>query len=870
MKKVGLIGLVALVAIVGWWLWRGQHGKPIAAPSHAGSAVTSASVSRVPGTDRAAARVEVSVSDAKGPIANAVVRLVGDGGAIEVAKTNRDGVAHVAELAPGAWTISASAPGHVPVAAPERTLAAGETANVVLVLELGGRSLIGTVSDASGGPIAGARVDAAVLGGRAQRSDAVASMFTGSDGRYALTTGEGEVLVAVHHPDYSPQQRYTEVGAAGATVDFLLVPGGVIEGVVRDQRSHEVVPSAWVEAELDRGSTMLGEVSAHHIAAASDGHFRITGLRPGAYALSARAGDRRSTSPTVVGLGVAEQVTDVTILVGRGVTVRGLVVDEAGQPAPHVRLRSFGRQDLGAEVRSDDKGAFAIAGLAPGRYALAGESDDYVFASSPTPVELGTHDVDGVRVRVRRGMRVHGRVQPPQACAIRLASEAPMAGPALGGRAQADARPDGTFELGPIAPGSYTARARCPSGDEGAAKVEVQRGGGDLTIAVTRGASIAGRVVDAKGTPVAGASVNAGSGGRTEITNGMITSGAAAMTAADGTFELTGLDAATYQLSVLHRGRPLPMKSRDKATVAVAAGEHKAGVELVVDRPDGVIRGTVTGPDGKPLADAWVSVEQSFDDLLDGATTPGSSRMITVESDDSGDGGDAGMIAPVLTDAAGHFEITGLPRTPFTVVAEARAGALRGRVSKVTPDATITIPIASVRQLSGVVHVDAPPSFFSVELDGPSAAQRTFAWTDGSFAFARVDPGDYVVRVTSSAGTGEAKVTVGPDGGHVEITLTSNAVITGKLADKDGKAMPDLGVTAVPDTGDGQLQISLEGPPPTSGPDGTFHVETKPGKVVLVVLMPGAPALKRGLVAEAGQTLDIGTFVVAPRPPPKP
>jgi hypothetical protein len=38
---------------------------------------------------------------------------------------------------------------------------------------------------------------------------------------------------------------------------------------------------------------------------------------------------------------------------------------------------------------------------------------------------------------------------------------------------------------------------------------------------------------------VAGASVNAATGNRTEVVNGMITSGTAALTGADGAFELT-------------------------------------------------------------------------------------------------------------------------------------------------------------------------------------------------------------------------------------------------------------------------------------------------------------------------------------------
>jgi protocatechuate 3,4-dioxygenase beta subunit len=349
----------------------------------------------------------------------------------------------------------------------------------------------------------------------------------------------------------------------------------------------------------------------------------------------------------------------------------------------------------------------------------------------------------------------------------------------------------------------------------------------------------------------------------------MVTSGVAAVTSAAGEFELTNLAATSYQLNVLDRGRPLPMKSKAAAKVTLAAGEHKTGVELVVDRPDGVIQGTVTGPDGKPLADAWVSVEQSFDDMISDmlAQQEGGSHEISVEARD--DGGESNSIAPVLTDANGHFAIANLPRVPWTVTAEAQAGKLRGRLVKITPDATIAIPISNIRELTGTVHVTgATPPYFTVELQGPTSAQRAFAWSDGTFAFARVDPGDYTINVSSSAGTAEAKVTVGADNAHVDVTLTQNATIIGKLVDADGKPVPDLGVVAVPDTGDGRLQIRITGEPDASGPDGNFHISTKPGKVTIAVLTgTGSPTTKPGQVAVAGQTLDVGSIVITPKKP---
>jgi hypothetical protein len=311
------------------------------------------------------------------------------------------------------------------------------------------------------------------------------------------------------------------------------------------------------------------------------------------------------------------------------------------------------------------------------------------------------------------------------------------------------------------------------------------------------------------------------------------------------------------------------MKSEGK--VSVTAVEHKTGVTLVVDRPDGVIRGVVTGADGKPIADAWVSVHQDFADMLgDPAEHEGEvgSRMVMIES--SGDGGDTGGLPPALTDASGKFEIKNLARVPWTVVAEAQAGKLRGRATRVVPDAQITLQAVGLTKLEGkVIAPGGMPASFQVELDGPTRAQRSFASRDGSFSFARVDPGDYTVIVTSSAGNGRAAIKVLPDQtATVEITLAANAIVVGTLVDAAGKPLGGLPVAIIPDAGDGRLRVELSGPPPTSNPDGTFRLEAKAGPSALMVLTSPRPTSKRGLKLEAGKTLDVGAITVEAQPAP--
>lgn len=879
MRERGIAIVVLLVAgIVGgiWW-WKSKSDTP-ATPTVTQPMPGSGSSATANPSAATTGSLAITVKTANGPLANATVRIAPEDGDVLVVKTGGDGIARATQLAAGRYAISGSATGYEPAALPAKELATGESAELAITLVAGGRVLSGTVSDVSGGAIAGARIDAAKFAGRVRDTTAIATTLTGPDGKYQLTVSEGQLLVAARSADYAPQSRTVEVGEAGATADFALIPGGVIEGIVRDETSKQPVPGALVNAERDSPAIMLAESGGHHVIADADGRFRIGGLRPGAYELGARHDTLRSKSPTLVGIGVAEQVSDVELLVGIGPVVRGKVVDESQAAVANAKIMILGERGAD-DVKSDAKGEFVIAGLAPGSYGLVARNDQYLAAMA-SRVTIGDKDVDDVVVRVERGIKLRGHVEPRQVADVSFEPEQAGRGGMIMrriGGGPTTTGPDGEFEI-VVGAGKATLSARCPSGDQGSQELEVKPAMGPVTLAVTPGGSIAGRVVDGDGKPVANASVMAASQADDEsmkIVNGVVTSGVQALTTSTGAYEIRGLRPGTYRLSVLDRGKPVRMPKKSP-TVKLAAAEKKTGVELVIDRPNGVIKGVVTGPDGKPLADAWVSVHQDLETMLGDLpdreeNSPATRRTVTVEASSDGDGGGGGGgFTPALTDAQGRFEIGGLPHATFDVVAEAQAGKLRGRAGGIKPDATVNIQALGVTSVSGKVTAAAGPvAIFSVELVGPTRAQRTF--TDGTFSFARVDPGDYVVRVASSDGNGEGKVTVkAATPATVDIALIANAIVVGRLVDGTGKPLPGLPVAVVPESPDGRVEIRLEGPPPTSGPDGKFRIEHKAGPSMLVVLGGQRPTTKRGLVLEAGKTLDAGEIRVAMNQPPPP
>jgi len=363
-------------------------------------------------------------------------------------------------------------------------------------------------------------------------------------------------------------------------------------------------------------------------------------------------------------------------------------------------------------------------------------------------------------------------------------------------------------------------------------------------------------------------------GERTTIRNGAITSGVQGLTDAAGGYKLVGLAAGSYRVGALDRGRPLRLRG-PAPSVELAASEHRTGVDLAADRPGGAITGTVTGPDGKPLADAWVSAQPDLISMLagDGRGTgerpgpgPRDSRMMVVEAGDGPGAGDSSL-PPALTDAQGHYAIRGLPPATYTVIAEAQRGQLRARAAGVRPDATVDLRATGVTSLAGKVTGPAGPiALFTVELDGPTRTQRSF--TDGAYAFARVDPGTYTVRVQARDGNAQQTVTIAPDQpATLDIALAANAVVIGRLVDPAGAPVAGQVLVVIPDAADGRLQAMIDGTPPTTGPDGSFRIEHRAERAAVLVMRSPQPFSKRGLALEAGKTLDVGTIVL---PPPGP
>jgi hypothetical protein len=295
----------------------------------------------------------------------------------------------------------------------------------------------------------------------------------------------------------------------------------------------------------------------------AEGRFELRDLPAGKWTLSAskpgfvtqRFGQRRpyeTVSPIELGDGQKMDGANFSLL--RGGVINGRVQDDLGDPVANVRVNVQRRQmidgtrrlvPVGVNDETDDTGAFRLYGLAPGEYYVSAvnrtnpleqSGDSSGFAPTYYP---GTGNVnDAQRVTVGAGeevsigfsllpvrlVRISGTVVSQSGEVgggmVQLAS-AGDGGDGQFGQLGGGIQADGSFTIANVAPGSYVLNARSGVGNgrggRGAARAtgaanEVEIGSlpivvadadvTGITLALTRGASIAGTVVTEGTSPI--------------------------------------------------------------------------------------------------------------------------------------------------------------------------------------------------------------------------------------------------------------------------------------------------------------------------------------------------------------------------------
>lgn len=784
-----------------------------------------------------------------------------------VVLTDATGAWRVPQIAPGSYTIGATALGMLPGSIEKLAIASGAAkTGVDLALDAGGTLVRGTVTDIGGGPIEGARITVKPDKDMEIRVPVEYVTVTGADGRYQLTLQDGDFSAIASDEDYAKLEKNLEVAGQPVTLDFTLLPGASIHGIVVTQ-DGKPVPGALVQVSQPGQNGQVESFSK------DDGTFVLKGLGTGALSLTATGRGYTSDAPTVVEVGIGEDVDGVRVVVDRALMISGHVVKKGtkdGIAGVRIGMFSFkGVQALAVDPSEED-GYFEVHGVKAGSYMAFAMGED-VMIEIGQPVEVVDKDVTDVVIEMARGATLRGRVEPPIVTSISIELDASKIGignlfeAIKSALVRAQSKADGTFELHNVPPGTFTLAARAKDGRTGKLAVVVTAADQDnLVLRLEPRASVAGRVLDAKGGPVAGVRVDARrpSDNLDFSINDSPTGSATARTADDGAFKLVGLDDGKLTVSVVDDHGPLawahPVKAdKPQAPIEleIAKAEQRTGLVLTVEARDGWIRGIVVGADRKPVADAWVSAAIEVPDPAKDGTSA------------AGDG-----TTPILTGADGKFAIEHLRHVAYTITVDGPRGASRATKRKVNTGDTVTITLEPLGTLTGRVTASgAPVATFDISCTAAAGnAQRRVTNPAGTYTLDRIAPGSYKCSVTSDAGTATSPIEIPAGPAKLDVALTAYASVTGVVVNAlTGAPVPGVRAMAASENADSDvIGAAMIGRGPSTDASGRFVVDkVAPGKGNVALIPKDGGFLQlasREYTAVAGQRVDVGTIKIVP------
>jgi uncharacterized GH25 family protein len=468
------------------------------------------------------------------PVEGASVEL-GGGDVQQKTTTDANGGFGFKDVAPSGYTVTARLGAEI---ATESVYAGGGKEATPLRLELKpGTEFVVTVVDEFGKPVVGARVDIAGREGPDGRTDAqgqyramLAQPFVTS----LSVSADGFQDFGWHHfpgPEKPPSEKRVVLKRA---VEF--------KGIVLDS-DGKPVPNASVSASsLDRrdGEDRLLERESSggygHAKSAEDGTFSIVRLGPGRYSLSVT----HETHATARSEARAPS-TDIRIVMGAGIAVKGRVLNSDGTPAPSVQvavipdvgLLGRSRKDVRAEEsptenrqgRTDSNGAFVLEGLSRGTYVVMamdgemGSRDPEQMAHKQIEITEGT--VPEVELRFPAALTISGKVVDSQGKPVASARVMAQISKVVDMRSMtkmmehlprsAESKADGSFVLKGLSEGEYELNAVHQDFGGGfgrGPRVTARAGDPAVTITLIRQAKVRGRVIHPNGTPFAEFEVN--------------------------------------------------------------------------------------------------------------------------------------------------------------------------------------------------------------------------------------------------------------------------------------------------------------------------------------------------------------------------
>lgn len=707
------------------------------------------------------------------------------------------GRSHRADLrAPAAGSTSKAA-----IRAPEgpALASAGET----------GVRLTGFVVDGAGLPVAGAEVSAEPEHGALARAPGVGTVGSPDSAESARPAEPPGAAVALASGTAGPQ------GVASSPAAGSAARVGSAESL-RAGGSAESLRAGGSAQSRAGGSSELPAVVVAPLTGA-DGRFVLGGLAAG----------RVRVRVTGAGLLPAElryvpvPSDEARIVVARQVAIEGTVTD-GGKPVANAPVALRGDAIGGTiEIRSSATGGFRFANLPEGRYQLFAWQAA-LAARTVRVARLGAGPFGPVELRLEAAAIVVGRViDRDEGTGLAAAIELRPSGDDQAPR-YARSGGDGVFRIEGVPSGRWIADAFVP-GYLSPGGVELDAGHGITDLALARGGTVEGRVLDGDGHPLAGAAVRA------------LTTGAH----------------ATEISAEVDRDKLRRFSGRTAAPVPVLAPGSAGGSgdpELVARGELGVMVGPIPPipPPGAHVAQTAIAIDPSL---------AGEPPALPV---------DPARVPIWITGADGVYRIRGLPRGKVTVLAAASGFAeARGPELAIEPGQQITgidiIATAGTILTGKVTDQHGAPVIGAQLTATPSGAGEAGgasidAFTDDAGGY-RLGPvaGSIELRATAY-GHGEARRTMAlaavrgqaPAERREDLVLAvADAAVAGILEDATGAAVAGAQLEVAGGASDGRRT--------TAATDGTFAIDRLPaGHLRLHITHPAYPSEDVDVVAATG------------------
>ena len=698
---------------------------------------------------------------------------------------------------------------------------------------------------------------------------------TGEDGSFRLADlpRRRGTIVADGGEDGFAEASGATPGSAKPLV-LSLAPPAILEGRTLDASTLKPVPR--VRLEVASGSGRFAARSE------PDGRYRLRGLRPGS--TTVRAEEPRHVPWTRRSVPIEKGVTrTLDVLLTRGATLAGRVVDEDGRPVAGagVSLLSSSESPIDAAVwlrgeasrlRTRPDGSFTATRLPPGenqRLLVRHPEFERGTVGGISLVAGGTRS--GVVVTIHRGVVLTGRVSDPEGNPIggaevsagrSFAIRSSSGGSLTRVRAEMREAPrtarsgsDGTFELRGLAPGGVSVTVKAPGrSTESVDPVRLVRGARSdpVEVVLRPGATISGRLVRRTGGGAQGYFVRALN--PREPSEGPGTP--AATSEADGAFRIEGLRAGeTYDLQLFGGGAGFGPGPRKTGILAPADG-----VEWVLEGTGRIEGSAVDGKTEKPLGAFEVSYQ---------ADRPGMGGVFRVGRGGGRFTGGAGE-AQLVESPDGRFAFEEVPAGKWQVVVTAKGYQVGRAAGIVVEESTTTdgveVRVAPGSVLRGVVkdarsHRGIPDARVRVrgETGDAGSSQGSgglFTDVEGRFEAEGLAPGKVTVTAEHADYTARTESAVLAEGGSsVEVALSRGSALGGVVLSETRQ--PVAGASVSLERGGGGDETTTDGA-------GRFRFDhLSPARYTLRANVPGQSSEPAEAVVVEGEPVPDVTLVLS-------